>query len=258
MKEDTIWHIDNNLLKLSPQAALSRILGDDKANYDKAESELSKEIGLLDDGISLYVELVQAAYKRIDEWRTVPSLQAAIAMAVVALNYILVARHSILLGYYPETRGLLRSCHEAVTRCYLFFTDDREAQKFLSGEEIWQHEVDAKLAEIFSSENADKVRKELRGYYKDKSKDAHPNMESLRARMLEPTIGIPHVIGGFLSTTHGRIVIAVLIRSVITALHILSAVVAEQTGKWQKDYEGLKEHFNQLLYDLQESTAKYE
>lgn len=251
MEEDRIWHIDNAFSKLPSREALERILADDLANYDKAQSDLREEIQLLDDGIALYVESIQAAYKEKDQWIEKPALRAAIGMAVTALNYILLARHSILLGYYPEARGLLRSCHEAITRCYLFSVDDSEAKRFLSGEEIWQKDVDTKLGKIFQEENGDRIRKELRIYYGDQSKDAHPNIESLRARVLDPTFGVPHVIGGFLSTSLGRAVVAVLIKSVVSALHILSAIVREQTGKWGEDYAKVKAGLSQLLGKLQ-------
>lgn len=254
MEEDRIWHIDNILSKLAPREALGRILSDDLSTYKKAQSDLHEEIQLLDDGIALYVELIQAAYNRVDEWKGKPALKASIGMAVTALNYILLARHSILLGYYPEARGLLRSCHEAITRCYLFFVDDGEAERFLSGEQIWQKDVDAKLAKIFEVEDGDRVRNELRNYYKDQSKNAHPNIESLQARVLEPNFEIPHVIGGFLSVSLGRVVVAVLIKSVITALHILSAVVSEQTGKWAEDYEKVKAGLGRLLGKLQSES----
>jgi hypothetical protein len=254
MEEDRIWHIDNALSKLPPRDALGRILDDDLATYKKAQADLREEIQLLDDGIALYVELIQVAYNRLDEWKSKPSLKASIGMAVTALNYILLARHSILMGYYPEARGLLRSCHEAITRCYLFFVDDEEAKYFLSGEQIGQAHVDTKLAAIFAVEDGDKIRSELRKYYGDQSKVVHPNIESLQARILEPTFGIPHVIGGFLSVGLGRAVIAVLIKSVVTALHILSAVVSEQTGRWAEDYEKVKAGLSQLLSKLQSES----
>jgi len=251
MEEDRIWHIDNTLSKLPPRDALGRILADDLATYKKAQADLREEIQLLDDGIALYVELIQVAYNRLDGWKGIPTLKASIGMAVTALNYILVARHSILMGYYPEARGLLRSCHEAITRCYLFFVDDAEAKRFLSGKEIGQAHVDTKLAAIFAVEDGDSVRSELRKYYRDQSKVVHPNIESLQARVLEPTFGIPHVVGGFLSVGLGRAVVAVLIKSVVSALHVLSAVVSEQTGRWAQDYEKVKAGLGQLLVKLQ-------
>jgi len=251
MEEDKIWHIDNTLSKLPPRDALGRILTDDLATYKKAQTDLREEIQLLDDAIALYVELIQVAYNRLDEWKGTPTLKASIGMAVTALNYILLVRHSILMGYYPEARGLLRSCYEAITRCYLFFVDDKEAKSFLSGGEIRQTHVDTRLGAIFAVEDGDRVRSGLRKYYRDQSKVVHPNIESLQARVLEPTFGIPHIVGGFLSVGLGRAVVAVLIKSVVSALHILSAVVSEQTGRWAEDYEKVKAGLGQLLGKLQ-------
>jgi len=139
--DDKIWHISSGFVKFKPQDVLKSILNDDKANNDKAQSELGKEIELLDTAIALYIELLQAAYRRIDEWKNVASFRAAIAMAGSALNYILLARHGILLGYYPEARDLLRGCYERITCCSVFFVDEKEARRFLSGEKISPSDV---------------------------------------------------------------------------------------------------------------------
>jgi len=261
--EDKILHSTNDFLKLKPLDILKSIIEDDKANYNKAESELGKEIQLLDNAIALYIELLQAAHRHKDEWQDKASLQAAIAMAVSTLNYVLFARHGILLGYYPEARDLLRGCHERITRCYLFFADEAEAESFLSGRKIWQKDVRKKLARILAEEKEEQqqIREYLKEYYGEMSEDVHPNLASLKARALVPelktSIALALVIGGFLSHRLGQTVIVVLLQSLITALHILSAVVSEQTGKWNKDYERIKADSNKLLKQLKESTTTY-
>jgi hypothetical protein len=141
-----IWHLTNDFLKLPAREVLKNILRDDKRNYDRAVSELSEDIKLLDDTIVLYAEVLQAAFRIIDKWKNNNSNRAAMAMLISNLNYILLARHGILLGYFPEVRDLLRSCYERTSRCYLFFYSKEFAGRFLSGKQIKQYIVDEELS----------------------------------------------------------------------------------------------------------------
>jgi len=146
--EEKIWYLTDDFIKLPAGAVLKNILRNDKKNYDRAESELDEDIKVLDDAITLYVESLQAAYRQIDKWKVNDSNRAAIAMMISTLNYILLARHGILLGYYPEVCDLLRSCYERISRCYLFFFDGETARRFLEGKQIWQNEVNQKLSKL--------------------------------------------------------------------------------------------------------------
>jgi hypothetical protein len=67
--EEYIWHLTNDFNKLPPRDVLKNILGDDRKNYDRAESELGEDIRLLDDAITLYIESLQAAYRQISKER---------------------------------------------------------------------------------------------------------------------------------------------------------------------------------------------
>lgn len=140
-----------------------------------------------------------------------------------------------------------------------FFADEKEAQRFLAGERLSQKDVDPKLAKILVEEDERyEVLKNLREYYGDISEDVHPNLDSLLARTsdsLKASIGLAPIFGGFLSHRLGRIVIVILLKSVISALHVLSGVISEQTGKWNEDYEKVKKHTNELLNGLKESTT---
>lgn len=89
---------------------------------------------MLDRAIALHIEALQGAHKILDDWKAKPNLKAAIAMAGSALNYILIARHGIQLGYYPEARDLLTGCHECITRCYLIHSDDEATARFFTSE----------------------------------------------------------------------------------------------------------------------------
>lgn len=249
--KDKIWHIRNDFLESKPRDILKGILNDDKANYAKAESELGEFIELLDDAMTLYLESLQGAYRHLDEWKSKASLQASVAMAVATLNYILLARHGILLGYYPEVRDLLRSCYERTTRCYLFFVDEKEAKRFLAGKQIRQPEVDKKLSKLESSNKREELLKSLREYYGVISDVIHPNLKSFEGRYGEPKlrerVGLEPVFGGLMSSTTGRIVIIRILQSVLSALRILGVILVEQSGKWEEDYKRISARHKELL-----------
>ena len=178
--EEKIWHLTDDFNKLPPRDVLKNILRDDRKNYDRAELELGEDIKLMDDAIVLYIESLQAAYRLMGEWKSNDSNRAAIAMMISTLNYVLLARHSIMLGYYPEVRDLLRSCYERISRGYLFFYSKNYANRFLSsGKQIKQSEVDKELSRL--EKDPDKSRevfKSLREYYGFYSDVAHPNLKS--------------------------------------------------------------------------------
>jgi len=221
-----MWYLTDDFLKLPARDILRNILRDDRRNYDRAESELSEDIKLLDNAIVLYTESLQAAFRLVAKWKSNDSNRAAIAMLISTLNYILLARHGILLGYFPEVRDLLRSCHERISRCYLFFYDGEMARSFLAGEQIWQKEVDKKLSKL--EKDADKrnvLHEGLRQYYKFMSGVAHPNLKSFEGRYgdkdLGKRVGLEYVFGGLMSSKLGHAVIIRLLQTVLSALRIL-------------------------------------
>jgi len=252
--EDRVWHIRNDLTKVSSKDALDGIVKDDKANYHVAESALAEDIQLLDDAIALYIEPLQEAYRRIDEWKGKTSLQASIAMAESILNYVLLARHSILLGYYPEARDLLRGCYERTTRCYLFFIDEGQANRFLGGKKISQEEVDRKLNALWSQGKDKTFYEELRSYYRALSQDIHPNLRSFQARYgdvnLKEEVGLKPILGGIMSPALGRVVILRLLQCVLSALKIIGVIFKEQSGTWEKEYKRIVTLRNEILSKL--------
>ena len=134
--KDNFWHVRNDFLTSAPRNVVRGTSDDDKKNYARAELELSKEVALLDDALALFITSLQGSHRNLDDWKDNISVKVAVAMANSALNYLLLARHSVMFGYFPECRDLLRSCHERITRCYLFFADVNEVKKFLSGKKL--------------------------------------------------------------------------------------------------------------------------
>jgi len=252
--EDRVWHIRNDLTKVRSKDVLNGIIKDDKANYQVAESELAEDLQLLDDAIALYIEPLQEAYRRIDEWKGKASLQASIAMAESILNYVLLARHSVLLGYYPEARDLLRGCYERTTRCYLFFIDEGQANKFLAGKRISQVEVDRKLNALESQGQGKTLYEELRSYYGAISQDIHPNLHSFQARYgdvnLKEEVGLKPILGGIMSPALGRVVILRVLQCVLSALKIIGAIFREQSGAWEREYKRIVTRQKEILSKL--------
>jgi len=213
-----IWHLTDDFNRLPARDVLRNLIRDDRKNSEKAESELSEDIKLLDDAIVLYVESLQAAFHLINKWKSNNSNRAAIAMTVSTLNYILLARHGILLGYYPEVRDLLRSCYERISRCYLFFYSKKFADRFLSGEQIKPSVVDKELSKLEKEPNKRRVLFEgLRKYYGFISDVAHPNLKSFEARYgeknLDKRVGLEFLFGGLMSSKLGHVAIIRLLQT---------------------------------------------
>ncbi|MFC1904985.1 hypothetical protein ACFLXT_04415, partial [Chloroflexota bacterium] len=248
----------------SPKGALEQLIKEDEANYDRAKGELACTIDVLDRAIALYIEALQGAYKALDDWKAKPNFKAAMAMAGSALNYILLARHGILLGYYPEARDLLRGCHERITRCYLFYSDDEATAKFFAGEQISQVEVDGKLAKLLAG-GGDKqdVYNKLTASYRSSSEVVHPNIESLVLRTLFPEgvdfqehVGIDTTYGGVMSSKFGETVVLSILSSVRFALKVIGVVAEEGSGKWKDDVDRVEKEADALFEQLKKSTEE--
>ena len=250
-----IWHLTDDFTKLPAGDVLRNILRDDRGNYERAESELSEDIKLFDDAIVLYMESLQAAHRLVDKWKDNDSNRAAIAMVVSTLNYILLARHGILLGYYPEVRDLLRSCYERISRCYLFFYSKKFADGFLSGEQIKQYIVDEELSRLEADPDKRKVLHEgLRQYYRFMSGVAHPNLKSFEGRYgekdLGKRVGLEYVFGGLMSSKLGHVVIIRLLQTVLSALRILGVIIHDESGGWDKEYQQISKRCDEMVDNL--------
>lgn len=250
-----IWHLTDDFIKLPARDTLKNILGDDRKNSERAESELAEDIKLLDDAIVLYMEALQAAYRLIDEWKDNNSNRAAIAMLTSTLNYILLARHGILLGYYPEVRDLLRSCYERITRGYLFFYSKEYADNFLSGGKIKQYEVDKELSRLEKSPHKEKeLLTGLRQYYGFFSDVAHPNLKSFEARYGEKAlgerVGLEYLLGGVISSEIGHVTVIRILQTVLSALRILGVILPEKSGSWDKNYQQISRRCDLTIDNL--------
>jgi hypothetical protein len=253
--DNEIWHLTNDFDRLPAREVLGNILRDDRYNYQRAELELGEEIRLLDDATVLYVESLQAAYRAVDTWKGNDSNRAAMAMLASTLNYLLLVRHAILLGYYPEARDLLRSCFERISSCYVFFHDGEFARRFLSGEEIWPREIRAELSRLEPDSNRRKeIRQSLNKYYAFLSEVIHPNLKSFQARHgthdLRERIGLEYVFGGLMGSRLGHATIVRALQTVLSALMILGVIVHEESGVWDAEYEGISRRCDEMVDGL--------
>ena len=250
-----MWHLTDDLCRLPARDVLRNILKDDRRNYERAESELAQDIRLLDDAMVLYVEALQAAYRLTDKWKDNSCNRAATAMLTSTLSYVLLARHGILLGYYPEVCDLLRSCYERISRCYLFFHSKRFADSFLAGRRIEQHKVDKELSR-FEHEpgRQEELRASLREYYAFLSDVAHPNLGSFEGRhgkqALGERVGLEYLIGGVISNELGHATVIRVLQTVLSALKILAVVLPEQSGRWEREYKRISAGCNAMIDDL--------
>lgn len=250
--QEEIWHIAHDFTKLPAKDILKSVLADDRKNYERAELELSEDIRLLDDAIVLYIESLQAAYQFTDKWRGNNCNRATLAMLSSALNYILLARHGVLLGYYPEVQVLLRSCYERISRSYVFSCREKLATQFLSGKRIEQATVKKELSKL--EEDPDKrnvMFERLRSYYGFLSEDAHPNLKSFESRYgtkdLGQRVGLEVTLGGIMSAELGRVVILRVLQTVLSALLILGVLIIDETGGWDKEYQRISKQCHEML-----------
>ena len=209
----------------------------------------------MDNAITLYIESLQAAYRLIDRWKGNDSNRAAIAMLVSTLNYILLARHGILMGYYPEVRDLLRSCFERISSCYLFFYDGEHARRFLTGGKIWPREIREELSKLEQdSDKSKELHKSLDEYYNFLSEVVHPNLKSFSSRYgekdLEERVGLEYVLGGLMSAKRGHITIIRILQTVLSALRILGVVLPEESGNWDKEYRQISNKCDEMVDNL--------
>ncbi|MDD4875537.1 MAG: hypothetical protein PHQ86_00165 [Dehalococcoidales bacterium] len=209
----------------------------------------------MDNAIVLYLESLQAAFRFVDKWKENISTRAAIAMLISTLNYVLLARHGILLGYYPEVQDLLRSCYERTYRCYLFFNNYKFARKFLEGKQISQSTVDKEVSNIAKDMNKrDELLNNLRKYYGFLSTVAHPNLKSFQARYgikeINERVGLVCVFGGLMGLELGHVSIIRILQTTLSALRILGIIIHDETGSWDKEFQIISKKCDEMIVNL--------
>lgn len=251
MKEE-IWYLRSDFTKFPAKDVLEKTLEDDKKNYDRATSELKQEIQILDEAIILFIESLQVLYIQLDKWKTNNSNRASMAMLTSILNYIVVARHMVLFGYFPEVQEILRSCYERTSRGYLFFYSLTYANEFLSGKQIKPKTIDEELSKLEKDPaKKSEIYRGLRQYYGYLSEVAHPNLKSFEYRYwsedLSSRVGLECVFGGVMSFERGYIVITRILQTTLSALRLFKAIINVESGEWDSRFEALNKKCNEMV-----------
>jgi hypothetical protein len=251
MKEE-IWYVRSGFTKFPAKDVLEKTLEDDRKNYDRATSEIKQEIQILDEAIILFIKSLQVVYIQMDKWKINNSIRASVAMLTSILNYILVARHMVLFGYFPEVQEIIRSCYERTSRGYLFFYSLEYADKFLSGEQIKQKTVDDELSKLEKDPaKKSELYRGLRQYYGHISEVTHPNLKSFEYRYwskdLGSTVGLDCVFGGVMSSQLGYIVITRVLQTTLSALRLFKVIITVESGEWDTRFEALNKKCKEMV-----------
>ena len=275
-KRDKFWNIRDELLTAEPEVVLQHILEDDEKNYARAQDELSESLKLFDRVLVYIILHLKGLYSVRDDWIKDGQKRSAIGMLVSAFNFLLLARHSLLLGYYAEARGILRDCYERTSRAWLFSHDNTASEQFWNSEKsLYQKDVDKRISDFIRHPEGEgagsELRNRLRGMYTRQSSFVHPNLQSFSARTvnmdsgsgddLREKVGMIPALGGLLGEGYGRLVLSAVLAEGIEAVAIFLSLINDEDGEWRAKYEELyalaQNEFkatNILTTDLKESS----
>jgi hypothetical protein len=251
-----IWHLHGSILSYPAKDVLSSLISDDKINYEKSEEIFGKYIELLDSALELYISIIQGAYSIKTEWQGKSTLEAPLILFSSILNNLFLIRHAILLGYFSETPTLFRNCYERITRGYLFWLNESEAMRFLSGKRRGQKEIDDKLSQIMKSEKEERIKlfQLLRDEYKRLSESSHPDLLSFKSRygdldlkQLKDTIIHSPLWGGFHTDELGKPIIYIAVQLILNALRILKLIFVESSGSHEQDYQKIFQQYEEYV-----------
>ena len=254
--QEPIGNVGSDFIRLKSRDVLKQLLKRDEGNYGAARSKLNQHMRVLDDAVALFITRLQEAYRSADAWRANAPVQLSIAMAASTLNCVLLTRHGILLGYYPEVRDLFRGCFERVTRCVLFHMDGDEAHRFLAGVAIQQSHVDDRLTPLLSRVDAGETgaARDFRGLYRFLHDVVQSSLGTTELGTgdsgLARLVGRPEMeslFGGVLSAENGKAHIAVLTLIVLFALSALRIVLGEGPSDWVAELDRVKAECSGLL-----------
>ena len=253
---DDIWNM-NEFLDVAPERVVKRFWEDDDQIRGKSLRAFSLESGLVDEGLSLYVEPLQGAFRDKTSWDHDIQQRAAFAMLMHALNSFLAWRQLLCHGYLAEASLCSRSIFEALSQALAFSVDEDLAREFFSGATIKPKHIQMKVSEAVASATTTEreVFKQLKRSYSRLSQRAHPTLKSFALRTLsvthgefEPKEAVPEyvVIGGIMNDRLGRLVWIGLARDIGRWLPWVRQLIKEGTGAWNLDYTAYHEKTEDL------------
>lgn len=93
------WHVRNDFKTVTPRELVGQFWGDDELNLNRSLATFSAEVGVVDEGLEIYVEPLQRALNEREKWNDDVRRRASIAMLIHAFNSFLARRHLLNHGY---------------------------------------------------------------------------------------------------------------------------------------------------------------
>ena len=240
-----IWNLDNNFTTAPAEQVLQQLWIADGANQEKFSNELPQALGIIDEGLHLFLEPLQAAHSDVESWKGRPQLRASIAMLKQTFNLFLAQRHLLTLGYLSESRVLKRHIHESLTAALAYNTDEKLALKFYKDHQITPKAMRSAVANAFADDKwaSSEIHKQFEDQYIKLSKGSHPTLNSLvlRTATTKPGIeglqeAVPEMVfvGGVLFTELGYTSSLGIAQDIGDALATVGFVIHEEAGTWNK------------------------
>ncbi len=238
------WHGKGKFVKENAAELLGTIARNDDRSSRSLSFQAQRDLKALDDSLVFFIELVQLIYKNRENWQGNTQIRASVAMVNATLNYFFLARRSAILGYGAESQMLYRGCFERMTRAVVFQVDRQSADRFWRGAQISQSEVNDKISRYLESKNEKALFKEILQSYKNiwkiLSELSHPNLETIKLRMLSiegrslnDSLGLDVGLGG-MPNENVISSITALITHVTFSLSLMRILVDEFLSKWNR------------------------
>ncbi len=253
------WSGAPEFIKRYAKRLLPEMFDYDENNRIQLSYNVNLALESLDKAIAQFIAVLQKFYQNKDKWEDAQNSRAAIAMANSTLNYHLLARHIVKLGYASEVELIHRACFERMTRCAVFQLEEKLSEKFWAGKEIKQRQIGDLLSKHFeekvkgSREIANELIKDM---YRELSQISHPSLDILKFRTIQPSDKIEKKIGIDFSYCGEREEILRLmsigesITYVIFSLFMLVIVSRKIFGSWGNVLESRIEKLFEEQYDL--------
>ena len=244
---EEFWHLRSDFDKGEPSQKVRYFWTDDESNRQRSLTTFANEIALVDEGLTIYVEAIQGAFRERNRWKNDMRLRASIAMLIHAFNSFLARRHLLTHGYLSEARLLARSIRESLSQALVFLVDESFAKKFYAGRQIQPKNIQKRLSRALADEQvgAPEVFKLFRDEYQRLGVGAHPTLGSFSMRTAAQEPGnyglqkpVPEevLLGGLLQDDSGRVAWHALALGIGDGLATVGCVLSDASGRWERQY----------------------
>ena len=252
------WNL-SIFLEGDPKKLVKETLDADRKNASLSEVAVKEWLDIYDRGLVFLFAALQSSYKFKEGWIGKDNLRSALAMIASATNHLILIRHAISMGYYPESQSLFRGVHERSSLALSFVVAPEIAVKFLKGDRINQPEVDRSIADAFADESDPEVSKEIyadfRGKFARRSKLAHPNLQSFVGRTAEFTyeewkaneiealansVGKDIFLGGMQSQPTAMAHLGDGLHEALEVMSVLVMIITDESGQLMDSYRELR------------------